>query len=364
MNKIELFAGAGGGILAGKLLGHTTVAAVELEAYCRTLLHIRQAEGYLSPLEIHDDVCTYQPPKRGVDLVCGGFPCQDISAAGKGRGLAGPKSKLVWELLRIAQEARAPLIFAENSDRLRTKGLREIVVELLRLGYGRIAWITMGAAHVGAPHLRKRMWLLAKRGEAKGIGLPNEMPANGVLRAGQVEVLEGFAPTQGLIPTIIRSDAAASGNRPDPSVWSLSDVLGITSKHRRHGKIYPTPVRSDYKGHSGAGMQRLMQLRSRPLRDVLPHEEGGTCINPAWAEWLMGWAPGWTSLEAVSLQDMGLWKAMTKSGTWWTDQTEKAFLPRTLQKRPSHYQDRIKALGNGQVPACAAAAFTLLEQLV
>ena len=91
MNELHLFAGAGGGILGGILLGHTTVCAVEIEPYCRKVLHQRQRDGILPKFPIWDDVCTFDgTPWRGkVDVVCGGFPCQDISSAGGGLELKG-----------------------------------------------------------------------------------------------------------------------------------------------------------------------------------------------------------------------------------------------------------------------------------
>ena len=89
MNELHLFAGAGGGILGGILLGHTTVCAVEIEPYCRNVLLQRQRDGILPKFPIWDDVCTFDgKPWRGkVDIVCGGFPCQDISSAGGGMDL-------------------------------------------------------------------------------------------------------------------------------------------------------------------------------------------------------------------------------------------------------------------------------------
>ncbi len=86
MNELHLFAGAGGGILGGILLGHTCVCAVEIEPYCRKVLLQRQRDGILPKFPIWDDVRTFDgKPWRGkVDVVCGGFPCQDISIAGGG----------------------------------------------------------------------------------------------------------------------------------------------------------------------------------------------------------------------------------------------------------------------------------------
>ena len=90
MNELALFAGAGGGILGGKLLGWRTVCAVEWEAYPASVLCARQNDGLLPPFPIWDDVQTFDgKPWRGiVDVVSGGFPCQDLSAAGGGGGLA------------------------------------------------------------------------------------------------------------------------------------------------------------------------------------------------------------------------------------------------------------------------------------
>ena len=89
MNELALFAGAGGGILAGHLLGWRTVAAVEIEDYPRRVLLQRQADGLLPRFPIWDDICTFdgKPWAGKVDVISGGFPCQDLSAAGKGAGL-------------------------------------------------------------------------------------------------------------------------------------------------------------------------------------------------------------------------------------------------------------------------------------
>ena len=94
MNELHLFAGAGGGILGGMLLGHRTVCAVEIEPYCRKVLLQRQRDGILPWFPIWDDVRTFDgKPWRGIaDVVCGGFPCQDISIAGHGAGIEGARS--------------------------------------------------------------------------------------------------------------------------------------------------------------------------------------------------------------------------------------------------------------------------------
>jgi len=162
MNELALFAGAGGGLLASKLLGWSTVGAVEIERYPREVLLQRQRDGMLDDFPVWDDVRTFDgKPWRGlVDVVSGGFPCQDISAAGRGTGLAGERSGLWFEYLRIVEEVRPRYVFAENSPNLRTRGLGTIIEGLTGLGYG-VRWGVLGAWHVGAPHKRNRMWVLA-----------------------------------------------------------------------------------------------------------------------------------------------------------------------------------------------------------
>src|SRR6056300_544047 len=106
LNTFHLFAGAGGGILADLLLGHNPIGACEIEPYPREVLLQRQRDGILPRFPIWDDVTTFdgRPWKGSVDIIAGGFPCQDISAAGKGAGLAGKRSGLWFEMLRIISE--------------------------------------------------------------------------------------------------------------------------------------------------------------------------------------------------------------------------------------------------------------------
>ena len=153
----------GGGILGGMLLGHTTVCAVELEPYCRKVLLQRQRDGILPKFPIWDDVTTFDgKPWRGkVDVVCGGFPCQDISAAGKGAGITGERSGLWGEMARIIGEIRPKYAFVENSPMLTFRGLDRVLGDLSEMGYD-ARWGVVGACHVGAPHRRERIWITAR----------------------------------------------------------------------------------------------------------------------------------------------------------------------------------------------------------
>jgi DNA (cytosine-5)-methyltransferase 1 len=166
LNELALFAGAGGGILGGKLLGWRTVCAVEWEQYPACVLAARQNDGLLPPFPIWDDVQTFDgKPWRGiVDVVSGGFPCQDISAAGKGVGIDGERSGMWREMARIISEVRPKYAFIENSPMLVNRGLGTVLADLAKLGFD-AEWGVLGAADVGAKHQRDRIWIVARQRE-------------------------------------------------------------------------------------------------------------------------------------------------------------------------------------------------------
>ena len=162
LRELALFAGAGGGILGGKLLGWRTVCAVEWQPYAIAVLCQRQNDGILSPFPVWDDVRTFDgKPWRGlVDVVSGGFPCQDISAAGKGAGLDGERSGMWREMARIVGETGPEWVFVENSPMLTVRGLGAVLGDLAALGFD-AQWGVLGASAIGAPHRRERIWIVA-----------------------------------------------------------------------------------------------------------------------------------------------------------------------------------------------------------
>lgn len=162
MNELALFAGAGGGILAGKLLGWKTVCAVEINRFCADRLMQRQNEGHLDPFPIWDDVRTFDGHSwRGiVDVVSGGFPCTDISQAGQKAGIEGESSGLWRSMARIIGEVRPRYAFVENSSALTHRGLGTVLGDLAELGFS-ARWGVLGSNHVGAQHTRQRCWIVA-----------------------------------------------------------------------------------------------------------------------------------------------------------------------------------------------------------
>lgn len=162
LNELALFAGAGGGILGGHLLGWTTVVAVERNAYAAQVLAARQNDGCLRPFPIWSDVTSFDGiPWAGIiDVVSGGFPCQDISIGGKGAGIEGERSGLWVEMARILRQVRPSFAYMENSPMLTTRGLGVVLADLAAMGFD-ARWGVLGAHHTGAPHERERIWILA-----------------------------------------------------------------------------------------------------------------------------------------------------------------------------------------------------------
>lgn len=160
MNVLDLFSGIGGFSLGLERAGMTTVAFCEIEPYCQRVLAKHWPE-----VPIYDDVreLTADTLRRdGIDvnLICGGFPCQDISVAGKGAGLSGERSGLWFEYRRIVREIRPLWIVIENVPAILARGGSTVVNDLAALGYDCL-WECIPASAIGARHRRDRWWCIA-----------------------------------------------------------------------------------------------------------------------------------------------------------------------------------------------------------
>lgn len=156
MNELSLFSGAGLGLLGTKLLGFRCVGYVEKDDYCQKVLRARIRDGYLDDAPIFSDVRSFDGrPYRGrVDLVSAGFPCQPFSSAARGRNT----ERSLWaETRRIVAECSPQFVFIENVLHARRE-IKLAANELRILGY-RVADLELSASDVGAPHIRKRLWL-------------------------------------------------------------------------------------------------------------------------------------------------------------------------------------------------------------
>ena len=170
---MHLFAGHGGGLLADLILGHTPVVAVEWDSYACQILRERAEDGWFPGLRVHEgDVSLFNPSEYTgkVDCIHAGFPCQDISTAGKQAGVhEGTRSGLYREVLRIAGVVRPKQLFLENVSAILSNGLGTVLGDLAALGYD-CRWLCIRASDVGAPHHRDRWFCLARHTDSGNVG--------------------------------------------------------------------------------------------------------------------------------------------------------------------------------------------------
>ena len=156
LTVLDLFSGIGGFSRGLELTGRfDTVAFCESEPFCRAILR-KQWPG----IPVFPDIRSLSLRPGFADVVCGGFPCQNISVAGKQGGINGEHSGLWKEFKRIIKEVHPAYAVIENVAALRGNGLVTVLQDLWEIGYD-AEWNIISAAEVGAPHLRERIWIVA-----------------------------------------------------------------------------------------------------------------------------------------------------------------------------------------------------------
>jgi DNA (cytosine-5)-methyltransferase 1 len=337
MHTLHLFAGAGGGILADKILGHTPVGAVEIEEAPRRMLLARQLDGVLPVFPIWDDVTTFRADNpdckpafdayRAIadDLcICGGFPCQDISPAGKGAGISGARSGLWSEYARIIGEIRPRFAFVENSSALTRLGLHRVLGDLSEMGYD-TEWCVLGADDAGAPHQRKRIWILAHTASV-------ERATRGEKRS-------------------VSEKGTKDGLKRDHS--SRSSEASVYVANAKSTRL------EGFGGNSGE------------LEISEPGDDGLQVCDPS--------SEGLPHGSVVEMGQPGSVEEFKRSD-WWTTEpglggVADGVADRVDRPRPhrlgaiprvgngiSYRGARLKAIGNGQCPQTAVMAFTILKQ--
>ena len=173
MRFVSLFAGVGGFDLGFEKAGMTCVGQVEIDKNARKVL-----EKHWPDVSRHDDVTTAKgwADERGlvgnVDVVCGGFPCQDVSVAGKRAGLAGERTGLFWDALSFATHVQAKWIVLENVPGLLSsnqgRDFEVILTALADAGYSHIEWRVLDSQFFGVPQRRRRVFIVASSVKRNG----------------------------------------------------------------------------------------------------------------------------------------------------------------------------------------------------
>ena len=323
MNELALFAGAGGGILGGKLLGWRTVCAVEWEPYPASVLCARQNDGLLPPFPIWDDVQTFDgKPWRGiVDVVSGGFPCQDISAAGKGAGIDGERSGMWGEMARIVYEVRPKYVSVENSPMLTSRGLGRVLGDLASMGFD-ARWGVLGANAVGAPHQRERIWICGSHpsGERWNDRI-SDWKKRQLLRDKNWNASESKSEREGWFSWVGQVGA---------------DVANTRCELRPEGNATELDSEKEVWSTSTVHNQSSCQRQNVSNADSTQRER--MCFTERIQQ------------EYSNIGD----------SRWWETEPNVGRMADGVAARV----DRLKAIGNGQVPLCAATAWRILSDKI
>ncbi len=311
MRVLDLFSGVGGFSLGLEAAGMRTVAFCEVDPFCRAVL-----AQHWPGVPIYDDVRTLTATALrrdgvAVDLICGGFPCQDVSFAGKRAGLEGARSGLWGEYRRLVGEIRPRFVIVENVPGLLSLGMGTVLGDLSALGYDAV-WDCIPASAVGAPHRRDRVWIVAADAGSE----QHEGARTTQQRARAAGLPEAIAdPASVLWSALERNEP----NGVDARGGGMADANGISRNEGRTGDAAQGAGRRD--AHRG----RCSKIIRDPDRSGLAVGEG---------------------VEGNTREEF----APTLGAGWWLVEPD---VGRVADGVPARV-DRLRALGNAVVPQIAA----------
>lgn len=329
LNGVDLFSGYAG-IARALRPWVRTVAYCEIERYCHGILLSEMYRGRIDRAPIWDDVRTLRKEhfQMPIDVISGGFPCQDISVAGTGKGLAGERSGLVFEYLRLIGELRPRFVFMENVPVITIRGLDQVLLGLDAMGYD-ARWTIVSAEEMGAPHRRERWWLLAHPRDC-GHGLDVQQISE------RWSSEQADARSNGEVQSLADSDClrelqpSARGDKQRNGFSNSRETMAHPSSERREKRGGASNEQENSRTFDGCEIPDTMLGRlSQP--EPKPREE-------------------WSDSDAI-------FRTRATGRGWW--ETEPA-VGRVVDECANRC-DRIRALGNGVVPVQAREAFMRLS---
>jgi DNA (cytosine-5)-methyltransferase 1 len=383
LRLLDLFSGIGGFSYAAEYIvgGFTTVQFVEREPFCQNIL-----SRHWPDVPIHDDITTFNPKPHSADVVCGGFPCQDISTAGKQAGIKqGTRSGLFYELIRVVRLVRPQYVVLENVSAILANGLDTVLAELAQAGFD-AEWACIPASAMGACHQRDRWWLVA---------YPKDMLSNG--RACQQQGQLGRQPLSKFGDSDWANAADSSGTGLERR-WKSGSTPHRLNPHWRQYVSQPVLCRGD-DGLSGEldqiggligeandseslskadrlGREVLRKLWNRLQSSAAPPDlrgigspdslpvvpRGASCCGGDLGQWAerreqvhKGLRDLWQDLSGESFQErQNMLKGLSERA-----RAVERFQALALAGRV----DRLKALGNAVVPQVAAIPLARVKEL-
>ena len=349
MQTMHLFAGGGGGLLGDLILGNNPVCAVEWDKYACQILRERAADGWFPDLRVYEgDVRLFNPSEYEgrVDCIHAGFPCQDISVAGKQAGVGeDTRSGLYREVLRIADVVRPGELFMENVSAILSNGLGTVLADLSARGYS-ARWMCLRASDVGANHHRDRWWLLARRirntkhagQSAAEIAASIAQGSNDNATRAQQAVKSARSSEQCARVADTASEGLPQRGQSEWSEGATEISAGVESESERFG--------ADISNANAARLQRLNGSAKR-YRPPSPQRFAGQCRGNI----------GRQTKPAICGVDDVL--AFGMDANWYAEEPNVGRVTSVSKDRAS----QLKALGNGQVPLQMAVAYSMLQEL-
>ena len=256
LNVLDIFSGIGGFSIGLEAIGMQTVAFCEINPFCRKILKTHWPFVPIFPdiTTIHKEDLKALPR---IDVIAGGFPCQDISVAGKQKGITAKRSGLWKEFVRLINEIRPKYAIIENVANLRSTGLIRVLQDLWEIGYD-AEWHCIPASAFGAPHRRDRIWIIAHPACIGKVGLS--------VRKEKTESALG--------------DSCKNATNPD-----------CQRLQRCRGFEEISPICTQEQIGMYYCSRGIKQWSKEPLEAPRLKDER---LNPDWVEWLMGYPISWT----------------------------------------------------------------------
>ena len=328
---LDTFAGIGGfSYAATKLVGgYRTTQFIEIDPFCQKIL-----KKHFPFTPIHDDIRTFTAIPGQYDVICGGFPCQDLSVAGQRRGITKEsRSGLFYELMRVIRLVRPKFVIMENVAAILNNGLDIVLGELSQAGYD-AEWSVISASSLGACHRRSRWWLVA---------YPNSFRCGG-------RSSEGCS---------IQERQILSGEQEGSEMGS---------KTERCSSLF---TNTNNNGSSSTSISRLDdQTDSSPSKRTNQSSESSRSVEPSDSRIVQSLAKS-TDSDSKRLQrqnfsemDREIWAESTarRLNPDWRSYVSKPILRRG-DDGLSYRVDRTKALGNSIVPQVAAIPLKRVHDL-
>ena len=272
---LDIFSGIGGFSLGLEKAGMQTIAFCENNKFCQGVLksHWHDVPVFSDVRDLCKKDLAHLPK---IDVIAGGFPCQDISVAGKQAGIKGERSGLWTEFKRLIDEVKPKYAIIENVANLRSRGLSSVLKDLWEIGYD-AEWHCIPASAFGAPHRRDRIWIIAYSTCFSKSRLP------------------------------IRKKKRQPGPRDDCKNASNSNCKRLQG-HGEHREVSTICTQKAF--NTSAGQSKANSWRKEPVARLANTKNNNIRINPDWVEWLMGYPLGWTRQGTLKERLQGLGNAV------------------------------------------------------